>query len=193
MAHSIDSGVLAAAQAEVVRVVVLVALAFDEGFVRLNSAPFDITIDADADGVAETYTGVGELGKISNIQEGAELQPYTGTFSLTGLDPAMIALAVGSHYQGRTAKQWLAFLDSGHAVIGAPFLAFWGRMDTMKVQIGATAEVTLTVQSRLADWENPRIRRYTNEDQLQLYPGDKGFEFVAQMVEKKLNWGGKVI
>lgn len=193
MAHTIDSAVLTAAQAEVVRPVILVALDFDEGYVRLSSAPFDMTVDADDDGSAETFTGVGTLGRIFALQEGAELQPYSGQMELSGVDPAMIAIALGSHYQGRACAIWLALLDAGHVPVGDPFLAFSGRMDTMKIVLGQEAKITLSVQSHLADWENPRVRRYTNEDQQQLFSGDKGLEFVAQIVNKKLNWGGAVV
>lgn len=193
MPHTIDSGLLTAAQAEVVRPVILLALDFAEGFVRLTSAPFDIAVDADGDASVETHTGVGTLGKIFALQEGAELQPYSGQMELSGVDPAMIAIALGSHYQGRSVKLWLALLDAGHVPIGAPFLAFDGRMDTMKITLGSSATIVLSVQSHLADWENPRVRRYTNEDQQQLFSGDKGLEFVAQIVNKKLNWGGEVV
>jgi hypothetical protein len=193
MPHTIDSALLTMAQAEIVRPAILCALDFAEGVVRLTSAPFDLTGDADGDGVAETYQGVGALGRIFALSEGAELQPYSGQLELSGVDPAMIALALGSHYQGRSVKLWLALLDVAHLWTSPPFLAFSGRMDTMTIALGATATITLSVQSHLADWENPRVRRYTNEDQQQLFPGDKGLEFVAAIVNKKLNWGGEVV
>lgn len=193
MSRELDSSISTAAAAEDVRLAILTLLQFDEGDLRLTSAPFDMAIDADDDGVIETYAGVGDLGKISAVPEGAELQAYSGQLTLSGLDPAMIALALGSHYQGRKAWLWLALLDADHVPVGPPMLLFRGRMDTMHIEIGDTAEITLVVQSRMADWENPRVRRYTNEDQQALFPGDKGLEFVPLMVEKKLNWGGTVI
>src|SRR5262245_50684014 len=114
--HEIHADVITASSAEVVRMIALVSLAFDEGTVRLTSMPADFTVDADDDGIAETYAGVGELGKISDLAEGTELQPYTGQLTLSGIDPAMIALAVGSHYQGRRAQVWAVFLDDQHAM-----------------------------------------------------------------------------
>ena len=59
----------------------------------------------------------------------------------------------------------------------------------MDVQLGKTATVQLSIQSRLVDWDKARIRRYTNEDQQNFFSGDKGLEFVSQMVEKDLVWG----
>jgi len=49
--------------------------------------------------------------------------------------------------------------------------------------------IPFTFGGRLVDWERPRIRRYNNADQQVAFTGDKGFEFVPQMVEKELIWG----
>jgi hypothetical protein len=62
-------------------------------------------------------------------------------------------------------------------------------MDTMDLSLGATGKLSVIIQSRLADWERPRLSRYTNEEQQALYSGDKGLEFVPQMVEKTIIWG----
>jgi hypothetical protein len=62
-------------------------------------------------------------------------------------------------------------------------------MDTCDLEIGETATITLTIQNRLADWERPRLRRYTDEDQQSVYDGDLGLQFVAQMAEKTIYWG----
>lgn len=193
MSRTIDADAFAAAGEEIVRALMLASLDFAEGFVRLTTAPFDVAVDADGDGATESYQGVGGLGRLSAIEETSEIQPTSGELELSGVDPEMISIALGSYYQGRKARIWLALLDAGHAIVGDPVEIFTGRMDTMKIEVGETATVTLTVQSRLADWENPRVRRYTNEDQQALYSGDKGLEFVPQILNKKLNWGGEVI
>jgi len=62
-------------------------------------------------------------------------------------------------------------------------------MDTMDVELGTTASITVAAESRLADWDRPRVRRYNAADQNISYPSDKGFEFVPQMVEKSIRWG----
>ena len=68
-----------------------------------------------------------------------------------------------------------------------PVLA--GRMDTMSWSEGETATVSLTVESRLADLERPRARRYTDSDQQAEYPGDLAFQYVQSLVEKEITWG----
>lgn len=74
-------------------------------------------------------------------------------------------------------------------VLADPRPIFEGRMDNMEIVVGKTAEIVLHVESRLADLERPRIRRYNDADQRVLYPDDRGLEFVEQMVEKSIPWG----
>jgi hypothetical protein len=183
MARDLASLTLAAGKAEVVRPVLLVRLDFASGVVRATSAPFDIRMNG------ETYLGVGTLGAVSGVAEGAELQGYAIELTLSGVPPEMVALTLQDAYQGRDAQLYLGLLNDAHQLAGSPVLLFRGRMDTLDLQLGTTATLTLTVQSRLSDWERPRLLRYTHEQQQADYPDDKGFEFIAQMAEKTIVWG----
>jgi hypothetical protein len=66
---------------------------------------------------------------------------------------------------------------------------FGGRMDAATVELGTICTITVTAESRLVDWERPRVRRYTHEDQQAAWPEDMGLEFVASMSELELIWG----
>ena len=66
---------------------------------------------------------------------------------------------------------------------------FSGIMDSVQVTVGETCTITLKVISRLQDWERTRFGRYTNEEQQELFAGDKGFEFLNQTIEKTIYWG----
>ena len=145
MSREISSLTLAASKQPVVRPVLLAQLDFASGSVRVTSAPFDITSGD------ETFTGVGNLGSISAVPEGAELQSYAIQLTLSGIPADLIALALADQYQGREAKLYLALLDEGHRLTGTPLLIFRGQMDTLDIELGQTATLTLTVQSRLAD------------------------------------------
>lgn len=183
MSRTLSDLIAAASAGGVIRPVYLVQLDYASGMVRAASTPFNLTID----GVV--WMGLGNLGAIGAVQEGAELQNYSLALTLTGVPSDLVAVALGEQYQGRDARIYLALLDEDHAVIDAPLLIFRGRMDTQDIEVGDTATITLTVQSRLADWERPRVRRYTNEDQQAVFAGDRGFEFVPQMAEKTIYWG----
>lgn len=67
-------------------------------------------------------------------------------------------------------------------------IIFRGRMDQMDVRVGDTATVTVKLLNRMADWERPKVRRYTDQEQQRQYPGDNGMRFVASTVDKTLLW-----
>lgn len=187
MSRGLSTANESAAGARVVRPVLLARLAYDSAAVRVASAPFPVSFDWAGTG-AEIFTGVGDFGGISVIEEGADLQSYGINLQLSGVSQAHLALALGEIYRGRDARVWLGFLDESHALIDDPFVIFRGRMDTQVIDM-AEGTITLSVTSRLQDWDRERIRRLTDEDQQSEYPGDKGLQFVAQMVEKQLVWG----
>jgi len=187
MTRALTAGVQTAATSEVARPFLAVELDFSSGFTRANST--DRLLSFDTGSGVQNFLGTGNLGRVGPAQEGTELQPYSLTLALSGVNPAHLSIALGEHYQGRAAKIWLGFLDANHAVIADPVLLFHGRMDDMPIILGETAEVAVNVESRLADWERPRISRYTDAEQQQLFPGDRGLEFVSATVEKELVWG----
>lgn len=181
MTRTISASAETALSEGVVRPVVLVRMEFDTN-VLVNSSPYTITYNS------EDYLGVGSLGSVDAVQEGAEMQAYGVKFTITGILPEYVSLALGEHYQGNDVKMYLGLLDEDHALIDASLI--WnGRMDTMDIQIDETATITVTAESYLADWDRPRISRYNNADQQSVYPDDKGFEFTEQMVDKEILWG----
>ena len=187
MTRTLTAGVQTAVTSEVARPFFAVELDFSSGFTRANSTDRSLSFDSGSGVVA--FTGVGNLGRIGVAQEGTELQSYSLALTISGVNPAHISIALGEHYQGRTAKIWLGFLDANHVIIADPVLLFQGRMDDMPISLGETGEITVNVESRLADWERPRTSRYTDAEQRQLFAGDRGLEFVAATVEKELVWG----
>lgn len=183
MSRTLTAPVDSALAAGHVPLVLFVELDFAAQFLRLNNSAVNI------DWNGSTWLGVGRLGSIEPIEEGLDLMARGVALSLTGVDPAMVSLSLATQYQGRGCKIWLAPLTAGHAPLADPVLAFWGRMDTMEIELGETATIRLSAESRLADWDRPRVRRYNHEDQQIDYPSDMGFEFVPQMVERELRWG----
>lgn len=183
MSRDLTPDVSAAVQDGYVPALMMVELDFPSGVLRANTSC--VTFDWDG----HVWYGLGQLGSIDPVPEFSDLQMTGVSLSLTGIPSDMVSRVMGEHYQGRSCKLWFAPLDSDYRVLADPVLVFSGRMDTPDIQLGETASISLTAESRLTDWERPRIRRYTNEDQLAEYPGDRGLEFVAQMVEKTLVWG----
>lgn len=183
MARTLTPAVDSALAAGHVPLVLLVELDFPSQFLRLNNSAVNFSWNG------HDWLGVGRLGSIEPVKEGADLSARGLALRMSGIDPASIALALGTQYQGRSCRVWAAPLSAQHAIIADPVLIFWGRLDTMDIEVSDTATITVNAESRLADWDRPRVRRYNHEDQQIDFPGDKGFEFVPQMVTKELRWG----
>lgn len=169
-----------------VRIFNLVKLEFDSGDVTVWNGRGNIVFDGD------TYTGIGDLGRVSGLEEGIEQRAFGIAMELGGVPASSLNLALDEDLQNRKVQVWLGFFDSSYAIIADPMLAFRGRMDTMDITLGKEATIVLTAESRLRDWGRPRIRRYTDADQQSRFSGDLFFQFVSDTTEKEIVWGGKV-
>jgi len=169
--------------ATVVRPITLVKIEFASGTIYYCDADRDIIFGG------FTYLGTGTLAGFSSVEEGIELQTYTLTLSLSGIPSSVISLALTENFQNRKCTMYAGFLDDSYALIADPLEMFSGRINQMNIDSAETSTVSLTVESRLVDWERARVRRYNNADQQIEYAADKGFEFVPQMVEKEIFWG----
>lgn len=160
---------------------------FTGGIVRVWTGLGDLSWGGD------TYTGLGDLVAVSPVQETNETRSNGMSFTLNGIPSAMVTRILGEGYRGRAAKLWLALFDSSGAIIADPLLLFSGRMDQCLLDdSGATATCTITAESRLVDLQRPRERRRTDEDQQNLFAGDRGLEYVAGLQDKEIVWGGGV-
>lgn len=138
-----------------------------------------------------TYTGVGDLGSISAIEETAELKASGIVLSLSGIPSTMLSLTLASMRAGLTASVYFAAFTSGNVLIANPILVFEGLTDVPTIEDGGdTAKISITVESLEVDWARQRVRRYTPEDQKLIDPVDRGFEYIAKLQDAKFQWGG---
>jgi hypothetical protein len=137
-----------------------------------------------------TWIGAGSLGSISPVGENGDLQAQGVQLSLTGVDSSLVSTALSEAYQGKGCQVWFCPLDpAAGQLIGAPIRVFVGRIDTMAIEVGDKATITLTGESRLIDFLRPRISRYTDAEQQALYPGDLGLQYVNDLQEANVPWG----
>lgn len=183
MSRNLTSAVQAAFEASNVAMLVLVELDFESATQYLNNSGQIVTWNG------HDWRGVGAMGAIEAVEETAGVQATTLTMKLSGVETGQISIMLSENYQGRSAKIYAAALDADYSVLADPVLIFQGLMDQMQLDIGQKSEITLTVESRLADLERPRVRRFNDADQQEQYPGDKGLAFAEQMVSKAINWG----
>jgi len=189
MTRDATAAVITETKAAAPRIVAFVELDYPSGFVRLNSTDRRLSFDSGA-GVVD-FIGAGALGSVSAISETTELRASGLRLTLSGI-PAAVVSAAFERAQGRPGRLWLGVLDDSYQLISSPAQVFSGLIDSTAIDIGETGTVTVNVENRLVAWERPKVRRYTNADQQQRFPGppaDKFLEFVNQTVEKELLWG----
>lgn len=183
--RSLTSQMLAALVEPVVRIVYLVRMDLDSGVEAMNSGFRDIVFD----GV--TYTASGRLGSVSGITETPGAKSSSVTITLSGVHADAISSLVDVQYLGRKCRIYIALVsEGGEFEADLCTLVFTGSLDSISGSIGNGANVIFAVRSRLADWERERKINYTDADQQKLHPGqgDKGFEFIPQLSQKKLIW-----
>jgi hypothetical protein len=187
MSRSVGSNFATAAVAATYQYAWLVTLELDSGTLRFWTGLGDKTIGG------AVYTGTGTLGSVSPVEESTDIKPNGIKMMLAGQNPAMISIASGEHYQGRTCRVAFALFDTTWAVIDDPLTVFVGRLDVMTtIDYGAHCTLEVTAENRLVDFERPgEILYYTHQDQLRLYPGDLGLEYMAALVEAEIWWGQK--
>lgn len=137
-----------------------------------------------------TYQGIGTLGTISPVEETTDLAARGINFQLSGIPSAYVSLALTENYQGQACSVLFGALNASGALVSSPVTIFSGRMDVMSISDdGQNATIGMTAENKLVDFRRPREVRYTNEEQKNLFPNDKGLEFVTAIQEKQIYWG----
>lgn len=179
--RDIHPDVIAALESAIFRPLYFVEILFDEPL-RFTSAYSSMTVSG------KEYFGAGNLGSISPVSEGTDLDPQEFKIVVAGVSESSLAAIVTSNYLNREVTCLTALVDDQGQIIGEPMHSFSGNTDEVQVEMGSVGRITITVRDELADWARPRIERYTNSDQQARYPGDKGLEYVSQVADKEIVW-----
>lgn len=135
------------------------------------------------------WFGLGNLVELSEIRETEALTAIGVKATLSGIPASFVSLALSEPIQSKPCTIWFAALGDDNQVLDDPPIEFKGSVDNPGIVItGNTCTVTINIESALADFARPKVRRYNDADQQHQYPGDRFFEFVPQMTEKELVW-----
>lgn len=157
---------------------------FDTDDILLWSGTDDLVI------ASETYTGAGNLLSISNTEDNLELKSNGLVITLSGMDTTIVNYALTENYQNRPLTLFMGYVMGGTNEVAGTLTLFKGRMTSLV--IGDTPEgstVTIDAENRLVDLDRPSNLRYTKESQNFLHDGDTGFNRVASLQDKQINWG----
>lgn len=188
MSRQLPSNFETETEATVIHPTYLVELAFTSGTVRLWTGNGDLSWDS------KTWTGVGTLLDLSNIEETIQLRATGMTVSLSGISSSVLSLVLSENVRNRVCRIWLS-LQAGPARSASdpePLRIFTGRMDTMTIdEQSETCTVSINVENRLIDFERPREKFHTEQDQRAIDPTDASHEYVADIASKAtgFKWG----
>ena len=157
---------------------------FDTDDILVWSGIDDLIIGSD------TYTGAGTLLSISNSEDNLELKSNGLVVSLSGMDTTVVNYALTENYQNRPITIFMGYVMGGTNEVAGTLTLFKGRMTSLVINDtpdGST--VTIDAENRLVDLDRPSNLRYTKESQNFLHSGDTGFNRVASLQDKQINWG----
>lgn len=179
--RTLSAPAIAALSAGAVGVAVLVEMDLTEPL-RLNTSSLDLTIG----GV--TYLGTGGLGQIDAITETSSDLPQI-SFSLAGVQPTSISLALQEPVQGKAVRISVALYDPVSGALLDVQLRYAGYLDVMSISDGKdAATIGVTSESAMLDLLRPANVYFNDADQRALYPGDLAMQYVNSQVDQQIVW-----
>ncbi len=180
----------AAAVAPAVGVVLLVEMDFTGGTVRYTNWPHDVVVGGN------TYTGLGNLGSVGALKESEDGQMQTVDLELSQVSANNLGLALGSvsGYQGRAVRIYTALTDVNFVLTGAPVLRFSGWMNVVKIRREDGNVGRVIMQCATAGYDlrrNPAALRMNDTQHQSRFPGERGFEYVADLIARPQMWLSK--
>ncbi|MFA6121924.1 MAG: hypothetical protein WCT35_04925 [Sideroxydans sp.] len=177
-----------ALESPVARVVYFAELHFVSGTLRLCTALQTINWGG------YDWLGMGLVGSISPVEEGAGLTSSALNFTLNIADASVLALALGTveDYRGQPAKLYFCPLDEQFRLIDTPEICWRGIMDTVAVGVdGETGQVTLKCETSAYGIKRRQPLRLNSAQQKQRHPGDTGFDFLNDLLARPQLWLSK--
>ena len=142
----------------------------------------------------QIYTGLGNLISISSVQETAETKASGVKIVASGINTDVVAVALNETQQGVIVNVYFGVLtttSNSLAIVDDPYQIFSGFVDSVNInESGETSTISFDIESKLISLERPLDFRYTDQDQKHFFPNDKGLEFVDDLQDKSIDWGG---
>ena len=145
-----------------------------------------VTAGRDMQWAGETWHTAG-VGVIDPIEDGTgELQGLS--FTMPGVDQTQLALVLSEPVEGKPVRVWDALVNPDNGQIEEAVLAWFGTLNVPSIADGPEAVVTVTAEHYGVQAVRPKARRYTNEWQQRLYPGDTSLNFDPATDAAPLAW-----
>lgn len=97
-----------------------------------------------------TFSGMGSLLGIGQVERNIKSTSTDMALSLTGIDPANIAIILSANIKGSTVEIWRGFLDSNNQIITTPTQQFFKRYQGIITNVSITEDWNDELRSRIA-------------------------------------------
>lgn len=172
-------------ESRVIRPVFFICLDLAETPVRMSSFTHEITT---ADGYV--WSPAGQLGRINFSGEVVGTEVSRANVKLDGLPSELYPELSVYRYRGAHCQVLIGLVKEDGALSHQPIRIFSGNISNTQISITPVLSIALTVMGRMATARKSAPSRYTNAEQRANYEGDKGLEFISQMGDLELQWGG---
>lgn len=163
------------------------AIGFASTTVRLWTGRGDRTWDG------QTWQGVGWILGMSETEETSETKATTFTLG-TQANTVLIAAFLGNFRRNKPVTVWQGLLSPvDRSLLEDPIVIASGLTSVNEIDTDPKKPgIALSCESRIADLERARVRRYTLEDHRIDWPEDRFFEHVGRLADRILPWGAGV-
>lgn len=137
----------------------------------------------------QQWQGLGILGTVMPLSASMETVITDFELRLAGV-PAEATELLNANVRGRPAEIWLATLDKHMDVVPDPVLVGNGVMDfqTLEVSDDGDCVIAITIIGGLWTLDQALNQAWTTEEQIKIYPGDTGLDYIPSLVNKTVNW-----
>jgi len=192
-----DSNALAAAASGVRGACWLIEANFLSGVQRMTNWPTDVTDP----GSGNTFTRAGNALSLAVMNESEDNSPGKLVISISVADGAILAKAIGaaSEYRNRSIRAFLQLMTATGVPTGAAKQRYYGYMESTSIEraqpdtrtgkAGGSGVIKITcTKPGLSRSRHDDGLRLTHAQQQIAYPGDNGYEYVPNLIEKPQPW-----
>lgn len=141
------------------------------------------------------WFGNKKLIAIEGLEHDGDGQSSEIRVTVSGTDARFLALAISgdkSEYVGRHVKIFNQFFDSDRQLLDAPQARAAGIMDGFEISrspmdpAGTRRTIGLTAQNMFYGRSQPPASLFTDSDQQQRFPGDRGLQYLADLQDTNI-------
>ena len=97
-----------------------------------------------------TFTNLGALLNVGDVQRDIKATSDDMTISLTGIDPTWVSVILGTYIKGSTVEVWRGFLDSNNQIITTPTTQFFKRYQGIINNVSISENFDSQARTRVA-------------------------------------------